>query len=281
MAQVVTLDCSNEIRIWQVSAQPCKRLCRLVHKLKETCKSISLHPTGFLLALDGDKCIQILLVLWNTLLPHRQIPLRGRPNGVYFSSGGQLIAAGVANKIYVFDTYTGNIVAKLYHKGDCGTVTDVCWSKDDASLFSIQGSLLIQWRVSYPEKPASITYIGHDMHIRQLTRGHDGDILVVSKNMVVRVKDGSAQGYLRVTGSEITRLVLNAVKSTLLVGTSTGTIIEYCYPECFDSNDNQACSSILNVYDFMVRARRGGRRRRKKSHPLLMVWCRSARWSQL
>lgn len=42
----MTLDCSNEIRIWQVSAQPSKRLCRLVHKLKETCKSISLHPTG-------------------------------------------------------------------------------------------------------------------------------------------------------------------------------------------------------------------------------------------
>lgn len=87
--------------------------------------------------------------------------------------------------------------------------------------------------------------------------GHGGDILVVSNNKVVQVKDGSIHGYLHVAGPEITRLVLNAVKSTLLVGTSTGAIIEYCYPECFDNNDdsksNQACSSILNVYDFMVR----------------------------
>ncbi|CXI56298.1 WD repeat-containing protein 65, putative [Plasmodium berghei] len=95
---------------------------------------LSIHCSGHLLLVSFTDRLRLFHILYNKLKIKKELFLKNC-SCCKFSNGGNLMAVSKISTIYIYKTYTYNILFVL--KSHVNYITDIIWSHNDFTIFSI------------------------------------------------------------------------------------------------------------------------------------------------
>lgn len=127
---LVATSSSDSIRIWNYFDDK-SEITKLFSDLVLT---ISFHPSGLYILVGFQDSLKLMNVLDNDLSVLREFPLKS-VKVTSFSTGGQYFAASSYNMVYIYSTWTFEVLGTL--KGHTGLITSISWVSDDSRIVTV------------------------------------------------------------------------------------------------------------------------------------------------
>jgi hypothetical protein len=96
--------------------------------------SVAFHPSGYYLAIGFIDKVRIFHVLYDELRIYREVNVRNA-NILKFSNGGHYLAAGSGKIVYIYSTYSLELVQTL--KNHINNISDMAWGRKDITFVSV------------------------------------------------------------------------------------------------------------------------------------------------
>ncbi|KAF0697626.1 Aste57867_11716 [Aphanomyces stellatus] len=223
---VVSCGADKTIRSWNYHLSAYE----VVAQLSEELTTMSLHPTGFQIAIAFKERVRLYNMLQDGLRVLREISMKAA-NVLQFSHGGHLLACGAGLNMYIYRTYSCDLVHTF--TGHINVIQCLRWSKDDSFLYSAGNDGAIYcWNINTgnrsdemqlvvkhckftstvidAENPKYVAVSGSDGKLREIISGEETTCLDL--------------------GSPLTHMALMKSNRWLFVGTRLGTVYVFAWP---------------------------------------------------
>ncbi|KAK9915002.1 hypothetical protein WJX75_003504 [Coccomyxa subellipsoidea] len=240
---VATCALDRTLRIWHVH----DRTSELVKQFMEEPFSVALHPGGYSVLVGFPDKLRLFTILMDNLKLMRELPVKICTD-CRFSNGGHMFAAASGNNIFIYTTYTCDLIGTL--RGHNGKVRSLFWSMNDA-LLTTAGSdgAVYQWKLKN-FKRAKENVLKGCMYNCAVATADSQRLYATSSDRKIKELEEIAG-----TGMQITReldtdcmlvqLVLPPGGKTLYAGTDTGCIRAYKLPLSGEHQEVRCFSSAV------------------------------------
>ena len=204
--------------------------CELQHRFAEVPIAVAMHPAGMLLVVVFRDKIQLLAVLLNGLKDIGEVALHGCTR-VLFTSGGHYFCCLTQTTLYVFATYSAQIVHTL--PADSGYMRSMCISANDQFVAAADADGNVSsWSLTEGASVPELNVTVDQAQVREAVLCGTSKLIVVScSDDVLRVYfKGSLKAEIASSGYRITAILLSADESALFVGYSSGNVRIYEWP---------------------------------------------------
>eukprot|EP01062_Namystynia_karyoxenos_P059978 TRINITY_DN513_c0_g3_i1.p1 TRINITY_DN513_c0_g3~~TRINITY_DN513_c0_g3_i1.p1 ORF type:complete len:1398 (+),score=599.25 TRINITY_DN513_c0_g3_i1:85-4194(+) len=150
---IVTTSMDRTIRVWNFL----KKRLEIRKECEEEALTVSVHPTGTRILVGFKPRMCMYNVLIDDLHMCQEFPIK-QCREVRFSNGGQLFAAVVVNRIFIFDAYTFEALGHL--TGHSSMVKSFSWVKNDTAIVScgFEGAVY-EWKTDNCKRNESNEYV--------------------------------------------------------------------------------------------------------------------------
>jgi WD40 repeat protein len=126
---VVTCGLDRSVRVWNYL----EKTTDLQKTFKEEAYCVAFHPSGLHIVVGFSDKLRLLNLLMDDIRCVKEFPVKAC-NEVRFSNGGQYFAAVNNNTVYIYHTYSADLITTL--RGHNSKVRSVCWKANDKQLYT-------------------------------------------------------------------------------------------------------------------------------------------------
>ncbi|EIE19478.1 WD40 repeat-like protein, partial [Coccomyxa subellipsoidea C-169] len=242
-AVVATCSLDRTLRVWHVH----DRTSELVKQFMEDPFSVALHPGGFSVLVGFPDKLRLFTILMDNLKLVKELPVKGCTE-CRFSNGGHLFAASSGNNIFIYTTYTCDLIGTL--RGHNGKVKSLSWSTNDA-LLTTAGSdgAVYQWKLKNFKRAKENVLKGCLYNCAVATADSQRMYATSSDRKIKELEEIAGTGMQITrefdTGCMLVQLVLPPGGKTLYAGTDTGCIRAYKLPLSGENQEVRCFSSAV------------------------------------
>ena len=229
---VATISLDRSLRIWNYSTKE----SMIASYFKECPTSLSLHPSGFYLAVSFNTHIDMYCVLTRSLHLLKSIKKLDNCKSILFSNKGHFLVTNQLSCIKIYDPNTLRPLSMHELEDGLVNVAQLALSRDDTKLavnFS-NGHVycwdLVECQSSPASKPAHIEVLCY----KHMVIDNDNDLFVGTndKKHLVLYKGDCQTLITEFPGGELVveSMVLSKELGVLFVGTSSGSVRMYPWP---------------------------------------------------
>ena len=205
--------------------------CELQHRFTEPALSAAIHPAGMLLVVAHRDKIKLLAILLHGLKGIGEVALHGCTR-VAFTAGGHYFCCLTQSTLYVFATYSAQIVHTL--PADSGYMRSLFISHSDQFVTAADSDGNVStWALTEGNPAPELSVTVDQAQVRDaLLCASSRQILVTCADDILRIfRDGKFQGEVgSARGQRVTAVLLSPDETCLFVGYSSGNIRLFEWP---------------------------------------------------
>jgi len=228
---IVTCGIDRSVRVWNYV----DKALELMKYFQEEAYSIAFHPSGNKVVVGFADKLKLMNILMDDIRAYKEFHIIRACRECQFSNGGQFFAAVSGDKIHIYNTYSGEMLAIL--RGHNQRVRSLYWNIDDSGIVSAGSEgAVYEWDLKTGQRPQE--YVNRQCPLNTALCTVDGKIYAAGTSGTLKeIQDCQLEKEPKM-GCEVSQLVISHVPERMMfAGMTTGIIRSLKFPLTGDQHD--------------------------------------------
>ncbi|KAH6580918.1 hypothetical protein BASA60_002664 [Batrachochytrium salamandrivorans] len=225
---LVTCGIDKSVRVWNYI----EKSIEVVKYFDEAAQCVAIHPNGLYLLMGFSNSIKLMAMLIDDINPFWDSSIQGCKE-CRFSNGGQCFAVAWGTSVYIYNTWSFEIVKNLKSSG--AKIQSIAWSNDDNTIlaWTVEGTIS-QWNLATLSKECEVST--KDASVTSVVMTHTSKTIysVMNSGNIQEITNGAISRELS-SKTTLSELLISRSGQMMFAATMRGNIRAIKFPFGQDS----------------------------------------------